>query len=144
MILRPLPTMDSISSLKPYEIERVVDSKDIDLLGHVNNVVYLKWVQDIAIAHWNHSATDEQKATLLWVVAKHEIEYKRPALESDILIIRTWVGKATDRLFERHTEVVRKADGKLVAKAVSLWAPIDKESKRRVRIGADLYEMFST
>ncbi len=135
--------MHMTSSLEPYEIERVVESKHIDLLGHVNNVVYLKWVQDIATAHWEHSATEEQKATLLWVVAKHEIEYKRPALKSDVLIVRTWVGKATGRLFERHTEITRKADGKLVAKAVSLWAPVDARSKKPVAVGQDVYDMFS-
>ena len=135
--------MNTVSSLGTYEIEVTVDAADIDLMGHVNNVVYLRWVQQAATAHWYASATDAQRDALLWVVAKHEIEYKRPALEGDTVRVRTWVGRADRRLFERHTEVVRKTDGKLLARALSLWAPVDRQSKRPVTPGRDVYEMFS-
>lgn len=124
-------------------MEIVVQPSDIDRLGHVNNVVYLRWVQDAATEHWYAAATEAQKAALLWVVAKHEIEYKRPAKETDVVRVLTWVGKATDRVFERHTEIIRKADGKLLAKAVSLWAPVDRHTKKPVKAGLDVYEMFS-
>ena len=128
----------------PYEIEIAIQPEDIDQLGHVNNVVYLKWVQEAATSHWYASATEEQKNTLLWVVAKHEIEYMRPAKEGGAILARTWVGKASTRVFERHTEILRKSDGKLLAKAVSLWAPIDINTKNPVKAGPDVYEMFST
>lgn len=135
--------MNKPSSLEPYELQITVQASDIDKLGHVNNVVYLQWVQTAATTHWYATATAQQKAAYLWVVAKHEIEYKRPAMEGDVLLIRTWVGKATHRLFTRHTEVLRKTDGKLVAKAVSLWAPVDFESKTPVKPSQDVYDMFS-
>jgi acyl-CoA thioester hydrolase len=135
--------MNQVSSLEPYEKELMVNPSDIDQLHHVNNVVYLRWVQDIAVEHWLRSATKEQKKNLLWVVAKHEIEYKRPAMESDELLIRTWVGKARGRQFERYTEIVRKSDGKQIAKVLSLWAPVDIHNKRPIRAGQDVYEMFS-
>jgi len=135
--------MNRIASQGPYEIEWTVGPSDIDQLGHVNNIVYLHWVQDVAVEHWYAAATEQQKALYLWVVAKHEIEYKRPAVLGDVLLVRTWVGKATHRLFTRHTEVCRRSDHKLIARAVSLWAPIDPTSKRPVRPGPDVYEMFS-
>ncbi|MFW2371952.1 MAG: acyl-CoA thioesterase [Gammaproteobacteria bacterium] len=136
--------MTSTELQYPYEIEIEIRPSDIDQLGHVNNVVYLKWVQDVATAHWYASATDEQKASLLWVVTKHEIEYKRPAFVQDVVIASTWVGKANHRFFERHTELRRKSDGKLLAKATTLWAPVDMNTKKPVEVGQDVYEMFST
>ena len=135
---------EPVSPLGPYEMEVTVEPTHIDRLGHVNNVVYLSWVQDVAVAHWFASATEEQKAAYLWVVAKHEIEYKRPSKEGDVLVLTTWVGKAIHHLFTRSTKISRKADGKVVVEAVSLWAPVDPESKRPVKPGKDIYAMFST
>ena len=136
--------MNLESSFGPYEMELTVQPSDIDRLGHVNNVVYLSWVQNVAVAHWSAAATEQQQAAYLWVVAKHEIEYKRPSKEGDVLVIKTWVGKTHHRLFTRHTEISRKADGKLVVQAKTLWAPVDPESQRPIKPGRDVYEMFST
>ena len=130
-------------SLGRYEIEVTVQPSDIDQLGHVNNVVYLNWVQDVAVSHWCASATEEQKAAYVWVVAKHEIEYKRPSKLGDVLVVSTWVGKANHRLFTRNTRISRKSDGKTIVEAVTLWAPVDPVSKRPVIPSSDVYEMFS-
>ena len=126
-----------------FEKEIIVQAEAIDQLGHVNNVVYLQWVQDIATEDWLRSATAEQQQSLLWVAAKHEIEYRRPAFESEKLIISTWVGPASDKLFTRFTEIVRKADNKLVAKAKTHWAPIDARTMRPTKVGDDVYERFA-
>lgn len=136
--------MNNIPSKRPYELEIEVQQADIDQLGHVNNVVYLKWVQEAAAAHWYASATERQKTRLLWVVARHEIDYKRPVKENDDVLVRTWVGKATRRLFERHTEILRKSDRKVFAKAISLWVPVDIDTKKPVTPGPDVYDMFSS
>jgi acyl-CoA thioester hydrolase len=128
----------------PHELEIDVQPSDIDELGHVNNVVYLRWVQEAAISHWNLLATDEQKNALLWVVRKHEIEYKRAAVAEDAIIARTWVGAAAGRTFERHTELLRKEDGKILARALTLWTPVDTLSGRSVHPGPDVYALFST
>lgn len=126
-----------------YEMEISIKPSDIDLIGHVNNIVYLQWVQDAAVAHWYAIATEEQKNSLLWVVVKHEIEYKRPAYEHDTVIARTWVGNATRHTFERYTDLLRKSDGKLFARAKTLWAPVDMNTKKSVKVGPDVYEQFS-
>lgn len=127
----------------PYELEIAVAPADIDELGHVNNVVYLRWVQDAAVAHWMAAATEQEKNSLLWVVVRHEIDYKRPALAGDTIIARTWVGAASRRVFERHTELRRKRDGKLLAKARTQWAPIDAETRRLADVGDDTLARFS-
>jgi len=100
-----------------------VEPADIDRLSHVNNVVYLRWVQDIAVAHWQAvaSATDQEK--YLWIIVRHEIDYKQPARLGDVIVAKTWVGAATRIKFDRHTEMRRASDGILLANARTVWCP---------------------
>jgi acyl-CoA thioester hydrolase len=120
-----------------------VDAADIDELGHVNNVVYLRWVQEIATAHWQAAATAEQQASVAWVVVRHEIDYKHPGLLGDEILGRTWVGTAVARAFERHTEIVRARDGRLLARARTLWCPISRTTGKVITVGDDVRERFS-
>ncbi|HPR63358.1 MAG TPA: acyl-CoA thioesterase [Thermoanaerobaculia bacterium] len=136
--------MSSNRSRLPYEIEITIQPEDIDRLGHVNNVVYLRWVQDAAVAHWNALASESEKRALLWVVARHEIDYRRPALPEDTIVARTWVGGVTRRGFERHTELLRKRDGKILATALTTWCPIHAETLKPIEVSDDIYAKFST
>jgi acyl-CoA thioester hydrolase len=111
---------------------------DIDALGHVNNVVYVRWIQDAAVAHWRVLATPQQQAEVAWVVVRHEIEYKREVRLGDAVVAETWVGEAKHRTFERHTEILRAADRKTVARARTLWCPIDPQSGRAIQVSADI------
>jgi acyl-CoA thioester hydrolase len=131
---------------RPEAFEQVlrVEAADIDTLGHVNNVVYLRWVQDIAAAHWRTLAPQEDQATLVWVVMRHEIDYKHPAGPGDEIALRTWVGEAEGLRFERHTEVLRRADGKLLARARTVWCPIDARTGRPRRVSPEVRGLFST
>jgi acyl-CoA thioester hydrolase len=126
-----------------FQLVLVVEESDIDTLGHVNNVVYLKWVQDVAAAHWRQLAPEEEQAGLVWVVTRHEIDYKSAAVLGDEVAIRTWVGVAEGLRFDRHTEVVRKSDEKLLARARTVWCPIDARSGRPRRVSATVRELFS-
>ena len=103
---------------------------DIDGLGHVNNVVYVRWVQDIAVAHWRAVASTADQLKFLWIVVRHEIDYKQAARLGDTILARTWVGAATRIRFERHTELLRASDRVLLAKATTVWCPIDAVSRR--------------
>jgi acyl-ACP thioesterase len=87
-----------------FELAISVKPEDIDELGHVNNVSYVRWVQDVAVAHWRSAAPAEDQAKLLWVVVRHEIDYKQAAFLGDEILARTWVGGATRITFERHTD----------------------------------------
>jgi acyl-CoA thioester hydrolase len=135
--------MDVDPSTERYELSISVEPTDIDVLGHVNNVVYLRWVQDAAVAHWRAAATPAQQETVAWVVVRHEIDYKHPARDGENLIARTWVGAATVNTFERHTEILRASDQRLLARARTLWCPIDMRSGRPTRVGADVRARFS-
>ena len=69
---------------QPFELPIKVAAGDIDELGHVNNVTYLRWVQDAAVAHWTAAAPADEQARLFWIVLRHEIEYLHPAHMEDL------------------------------------------------------------
>jgi acyl-CoA thioester hydrolase len=127
-----------------YELAIDVKPADIDQLGHVNNVTYVRWVQDAAVAHWQARAAAEDQAGLYWIVLRHEIDYQQAARLGDEIQARTWVGAATRATFERFTELRRRADGVLLAKARTVWCPIDARTRRPVAVSAHVRERFST
>jgi len=129
-------------TLAPFDLPKRVEAQDLDELAHVNNVVYLSWVQEVATAHWRALAPAEALEQLAWVARRHEIDYLAPAVLGDAIVLRTWVGVADGLQFERHTEV-RHADGRLLARARSLWIPIDPRTGRPRRPSADVRALFS-
>ena len=126
-----------------FEIDIAVEPADIDPLGHVNNVVYLRWVQDAAIAHWQAAASAEDQEALLWVVVRHEIDYKRPAFLDDEILARTWVGTATQRAFDRHTELLRRKDMRVLAQVRTVWCPIDAKTGKPTDVSDEVRARFS-
>lgn len=128
----------------PFEMTVSVSRGDIDEQNHVNNTVYLRWVQGVATAHWQAVASPEAQETVGWVVLRHEIDYKTPASLGDKIILRTWVGKATRLTFERFTEIRRNDDGQLLSKARTLWCPINAQTGRPMRVPAEVRVQFST
>jgi acyl-CoA thioester hydrolase len=116
---------------------------DIDELRHVNNTVYLRWVQDVATAHWRAIASAHVQRKLGWVVLRHEIDYKAPACFGDEILVRTWVGKATRLTFERFTEIRRRRDAKLLSHVRTLWVPIDTQTGKPTRVSSEVREQFS-
>ena len=128
----------------PFELALEVLAEDIDQLNHVNNVVYLKWVQEAAIAHWTAAAPPAAQAALFWVVVRHEIDYRRPALLGDRILARTWVGPASQRNFERNTEILRAGDGALLARARTLWCPMDRRTGRPTIVSEEVRAAFAT
>jgi len=117
--------------------------EDIDEQNHVNNTVYLRWVQEVATAHWRAVATADAQQNIGWVVLRHEIDYKAPACVGDDVVLRTWVGKSTRLTFERFTEIRRRGDGQLLSKARTLWCPINAQTARPTRVPAEVRAQFS-
>lgn len=131
-------------SSAPFEMTVSVLPDDIDEQNHVNNTVYLRWVQDVATAHWRVLASPEAQASIGWVVLRHEIDYNAPACFGDEIVLRTWVGEATRLTFERFTEIRRRTVGQLLSKARTLWCPINAQTGRPVRVPPHVREQFST
>lgn len=117
-----------------FERRRVVGPAHIDEAHHVNNVTYLQWVQEMAVGHWQALSAASPYADAMWVVARHEIDYRRPAVEGDALLLRTWVGETSRISSIRHTSIVRESDGVEVCAARTTWVLVDKASGRPRRI----------
>jgi acyl-CoA thioester hydrolase len=128
---------------KVFEIGISVTADDIDDMDHVNNVVYLRWVQEVALAHWHARATPAMLAELGWVATRHELDYVRAALLGDAITARTWVGAVDSRRFERLTEIVRTSDGTVLARGRTLWLLVTRGTGKITRISPELRALFA-
>lgn len=135
--------MDGTIGLDAYEMTLPVSAADVDRLGHVNNTVYLRWVQEVAIAHWQVLATPSQQEEIVWMVLRHEIDYKQPALPGDEILLRTWVGQADGLRFDRHTQVLRAGPRLILAQARTVWCPIDSRTGRPKRLPPEVRQLVS-
>ena len=130
-------------STERFSITVEVQPKDIDVQGHVNSIVYLHWVQEAAIAHWSTIAPQHEQEKLIWVVRRHEIDYKKPAMDGDTITVQTWIGTASRLAFDRHTEMIRASDGRILALARTVWCPIDRKSGRPTDVSPEIRSLFS-
>jgi len=119
-----------------------VAENDIDPQGHVNNVAFVRYIQDVAVAHWRAIAPEEIRAAVTWVVRRHEIDYLKPALPGDELLVRTWVGEPSGATWERFTEISRGPEPKPLVAARTVWVLLDARWARPRRIDARLIEVF--
>jgi acyl-CoA thioester hydrolase len=126
-----------------FAVPILVRPEAIDELGHVNNVIYVRWIQDAAVAHWRALATPEEQAAWAWVVVRHEIDYRRAARLGEELVAETWVGTATSRSFDRHTEILLAPDRKVLVRARTVWCPIDPGTGKPKQVSGDARARWS-
>ena len=126
-----------------FEIPIRVQPADIDELGHVNNIVYLRWAQDIATAHWRARAGAEAVANYVWVVMRHEVDYRAPLTLGDDVEVRTWVDDAPRGPAWLRFVDVRKAGAESPAVEIkSNWCLLDAASRRLRRVPAEMAARF--
>ena len=118
----------------PFEHLITVQPSDIDELGHVNNVVYVRWIQDVAAAHWDVVAIPAMKENYRWVVLRHEIDYRNAVFVNEKVRGTTWVGEHHGARFERFVKLVSADDNRVLAEARTMWCMIDAKTGRPVRI----------
>jgi len=131
-------------SSKPEVFEKTIQVKeeDIDELQHVNNVRYVQWMEDIAKVHWETRAPEETKRNYIWMVLRHEIDYKGQAFLKDELILQTFVGEHSHVKSHRHVIIRNKKSGKILIKAKSTWCLLDSETKKPAKISEEMFSDF--
>ena len=115
---------------------------DIDELGHVNNAVWVRWVQDLATAHWSAVAAPGQQAAYVWVVTRHDIDYRGNVALGDTVTGETWVdGPPRGARFDRRFRFTDAADAVKV-EGVTTWALLDRGSGRLLRVRPEVAAPF--
>lgn len=119
-----------------------VRPEHIDENGHVNNVVYVGWLQEAGTAHWNARFDEEARTRWSWVALRHEIDYLR-GIEPDAIgvVARTWVGEPQGPRFNRYVRI-EDGQGRLCAQGVSEWCLVDAATLRPQRIPASMLPQF--
>ena len=126
--------------------QRLVGDSDIDELGHVSNLNYIRWILDVALGHSKQVGYDYAKYLqlgLVFVVRRHEVEYLRPAFAGDRLELRTWIEKWSAATSVRHTRICRLADGQELVRGVTTWALVSLRDGRPSRIPAKMKAAFA-
>ncbi len=127
-----------------FEMSLTAEPQHIDVLGHVNNAVWVQWMEQVAVAHWSSVAAAAHQDAYFWVVVRHEIDYLRAALEGERLTARTWAGeKPQGARYDRYMEFIGE-DGKVRVRARSWWAIIDKAAGRPIRVPPEVVAPFLT
>lgn len=119
----------------------------IDELGHVSNLKYLAWMQEIAIQHSAARGWPVERylrSGAVWVVRSHFITYIRPAFEGETVTLQTWVAEIKQRSSLRRYLVLRTDDQTVLVEAETNWVYIDREGGRPQRIPDDLRAAFDS
>lgn len=126
--------------MKQYSKKIIVESSHLDELNHVNNVVYLQWVQDIAKDHWFSLAEEPFTSDHFWVVVRHELDYKGQAFLDDEITATTYVESFRGPFSIRCVDF--KKGSELLVKTKSNWCLIDRKTEKPKRVPAEVAGLF--
>lgn len=114
----------------------------IDELGHVNNSVWVQWIQDLATAHWESAALPEHKAAFFWVVVRHEIDYRGNIAAGESALGTTWIDGSPRGAKSVRAVEFTDAEGKKLVSARTTWAIMDRTSGRLARVRPEVLANF--
>jgi acyl-CoA thioester hydrolase len=134
-----------VSGTDTYRLDLAVADEDIDVLGHASNIAFVRWIQDVALAHSSAVGLGleaYQRLGAVFVVVRHEIDYLRPALRGERLEARTWISSVSAAKCLRSTELVRTNDGEVVARGQTTWGFVEMTTGRPRRIPHEVRAAF--
>jgi len=129
--------------MKALEKEITVSKNDLDDLNHVNNVVYIHWIQEIAKKHWKILVSNEIIKNYYWVLLEHQIKYLHPALLNDKIRLKTYIEKTTGIKSSRIVEIYNKDTNKLLVTSTTIWCLINAKTNKLNRITDEIRQAFS-
>jgi acyl-CoA thioester hydrolase len=128
-----------------YTVQFTVPESAMDQNGHVNNVMYVQWMQDIAVRHYQfiEGTIPMQAMGATWVVREHHVEYLVPAHAGEDIEIRTWVANIRRVRSLRKYQFVRKSDGQVLVRGETDWVYVDMETGQPRRIPEEVAKVFT-
>jgi acyl-CoA thioester hydrolase len=123
-----------------FEHKIKVSTADIDDLNHVNNAVYVQWMDKVASKHWSFLTKENPMPAYIWVVIRHEIEYVKEAILGDEILVKTWVGETRGFKSERFMEFYK--NDKLLVKAKTIWGMLDAKTYKPSRIRENVLKLL--
>ena len=129
--------------MKILEKEITVSKNDLDDLNHVNNVIYIHWVQEIAKEHWKSLVSNEIIKNYYGVVLEHQIKYLNPALLNDKIMIKTYIEKTEGIRSNRIVEIYNRNNDKLLVKSKTIWCLINAKTNKPNRITDEIRKAFN-
>ncbi|WP_435254855.1 acyl-CoA thioesterase [Tenacibaculum sp. A30] len=123
-----------------FEQKHIVTANEIDEYNHVNNVVYVQWMQNISDAHWKELSKKATNIDYVWFVIRHEVDYKNQAVLGDEVTLRTWVGKTEGIKSIRHFEIYRGET--LLVKSQTTFCLLDATTKKPKRITKEVTNLL--
>ncbi|WP_028892003.1 thioesterase family protein [Tenacibaculum sp. 47A_GOM-205m] len=123
-----------------FEQKHIVTANEIDEYNHVNNVVYVQWMQNISDSHWKELSKKATNIDYVWFVIRHEVDYKNQAVLGDEVTLRTWVGKTEGIKSIRHFEIYR--DETLLVKSQTTFCLLDAVTKKPKRITKEVTNLL--
>ncbi|MDZ4308564.1 acyl-CoA thioesterase [Allopontixanthobacter sp.] len=114
----------------------------IDVMGHVNNAVWVQWIQDMATAHWDAAARAEDRDAFFWLVIRHEIDYRGNISLGQSVTGETWIPDGARGAKSSRRVDFMDAAGKVIVSANTTWAMLDRETGRLARVRAEVMAPF--
>ena len=127
-----------------FREEFLVPPGAIDGNGHVNNVVFVQWMQDVAVRHFDSAGCGEamSAARATWVVRSHTIEYLAPAFAGDWLEVSTWIVNFSRVRSLRRYQFARMSDGKVIVRGETDWVLVNAATGRPCSIPETIQNAF--
>ena len=129
--------------MKVLEKKILVSKNDLDDLNHVNNVVYIQWIQKIAKEHWEKLASNEILDNYYWVLLEHQIKYLYPALLDDKIRIKTYIDSTEEIKSSRIVEIYNNDTNRLLVNSRTIWCLINSKTNKPIRIPDEIRQVFN-
>lgn len=126
----------------PFSLSKIVATKDLDELNHVNNLRYIEWILEVSELHWTTNTSQELRATYGWVVMEQHIRYKKGAVLGDEIELKTWIASVEGAKSVRKTQLFLKKSGTLLVEAETLWCFVLLTNLRPLRISKEIIQPY--